>query len=371
MKILKPSAEYTKNNKTTVCFACLTPFHLFLSYLLAKTVYRDDYRILLLSDSHPKLREAFDRLEALDIWHEVMLINDYNQSYPSMRQQLSQIDFKSIDIVHYFSFGAASYNYLLLDYISGNTKIILTHEGIMTYFIQEMCEHCKRKYNLNPIDLNKIGEIWLLDKTLYTGKLNRPLFNIEIKKYLEDPLKYELCNELNFIFNYKYEKNNYRYDLLLFDQCLALAHILTPLQEKQLLASLIKEASKYDLMIKKHPSDSNNKYDDLNITLLEPNDIPWELIYLNQLINDESQANKVYLSYHSGAIINTNILCTNTNNQFILLNKILDAYKGYIEDPQYHNVVTNFLNHFTTLYHHNTLQLNSLSDLKDFLHTSP
>lgn len=360
--------EYRKQflNKYTkvICFSCLTPYHVFVSYILSKTVYKDNYKIIIFSDYH--LKKISENSSKLALWDEIILIEEKNRTINSIKQQLNTIDFKNIDTLHYFSYGS-TFNRILIDSLFKKTKIILTDEGLSTYFIKEVCGFFRYNYKpqKTPIDLNKISEIWLFDKRLYVSNLHKPIKDIEFKKYLDTNLKFELCNELNIIFDYEYKKKDY--DILLFDQCLTLSNITSFTDEKILLTNIIKATKDFNLLVKKHPSDLKDKYLGLDINILEDNGIPWEVIYLNEYVKNNSKIqNKVYISYYSSSLLNTCIIFKNfnSNNYYISLNKLLTHF---INDSSNTILLETYYRNSKKFYKENLYEVESFEILNNIL----
>ncbi|QZY56322.1 hypothetical protein [Crassaminicella profunda] len=347
-----------------ICFSCLTPYHVFVSYILSKTVYKDNYKIILISDHH--LKKVYINSKKLAVWDELILIEEKNKPFHLIQQQFDKIDFTSIHVLHYFSWGSI-FNSILMNAIPNHTKIILTDEGYMTYRPKEASEFFKNKNNLqrNPLDFNTISEIWLFDKRLYISTLNKPLKNIELKKYLDSKLKYELCNELNILFDYQYEKKDY--DIVFFDQCFTLTHKTSYIEEKYLLMNIIKVLKDFKILIKKHPSDSKYKYTGLGVDILEHEGIPWEVIYLNEYINNPSNLqNKIYMTYSSSAMINARTVFKDLNihNHFFSLIKLLHNFLD-ITTPTI--LLEKYYNQFKKSYNENIYEIESFIDLQNIL----
>lgn len=348
----------------TVCFSCLTPYHVFVSYLLSKTIYKNNYKIILFSDHYHK--EIYQRSVGLNLWDKVLLIEEKKRSQDFIRSQLHQIDWKQIDILHYFSWGSI-FQLLLMDAVSDHTKLILTEEGIATYYIKEAVEHWKSKYSPyhDPVNFHKIAEIWLFDTRLYVSELNKPLKNIAFHEYLNEDIKLELCNELNTLFGYTHQVKEW--DILFFDQPLSLAHITSRLEEKNLLTDIVNAAKPVKLLLKKHPTDYADKYAGLDVPILHGDNIPWEIIYLNEYVQKDSPLkNKIYMTYNSSALLNTRILFKDLecSNLFISLNKLLNKFTG---TPQVNALLEKYFQKFKEFYGENYYEVDSLEMLENIL----
>lgn len=348
------------HNKRKVCFSCLNSYHLFISYILSKTVYKHDYKILILSDYLNILKIAHKNIiNRFDIWNEVRLISDTTNA--ARHHQLKKIDFEDLDVLHYFTYGL--YSGLLFDYIKEKTKIILTDEGLMTYLIKESLEARKNK----TIDIERISEIWVLNKNLYVSNFKRTIKNIEIEKHLNDnQFLTVMCKELNEIYNYNHKKINA--NIIFFDQPLTKVHLTTEEKERQIITKIFHQQNYDKFLIKKHPSDFYAKYRRLNLSIIK-NDIgvPWELVLLNEYIHNRSNLyNKIFISYYSAGLINSKILL----NLFKIPCKSIFLYR-FLEKELERTIVRKnfekFLDRFKNLDEKNVHDIKSIEELQDFL----
>ncbi|MFT9495200.1 glycosyltransferase [Anaerosolibacter sp.] len=354
----------TLTEKQRVCFSCLTPYHVFVSYILSKTVYKDHHKTILFSDHY--LNKLSLRSLDLNIWDKVHLIEEKNKPHHFIQQQLHQIENKNIDILHYFSWGSIL-NCIILNYFADHTKVILTDEGVMTYSIKEFYQNWKtvNKIQYDPIDFNRISEIWLFDTQLYISELNKSLKNIEFMSYLNNDLASEICHELNILFDYKHETRDW--DILFFDQPLSLAHILSNAEEKSLLEGILQATKDLKLCIKKHPTDNEGKYAGLDMNFLQGANIPWEIVYLNEYVKNKAQIEKkIYMTYSSAAMLNTRILFKDLhrNSHFIALNKL---FKNVSNEFSEDNTLESFYQKFKCLYSDNFYEIESFEKLNHLL----
>lgn len=309
-------------NEECVCFSCITSLHVFTSYVLSKTVYKDNYKIIMLSNLIKNVVEAYNRIKLSDIWDEVILIDETKPQF-----QLEIINWKKVGALHYYSWGSP-YNSILFDYISDRTKVILTDEGISTYEIKEVAELLNA-----PVDFDRISEIWLYDKRLFMSSMDKPLKDIEFKKYIDSDLKYTFCKELNYIFNYKHKDE--KFDIVFFDQHLYKSGMLSMNQEKYLLLNIMMVLDNLEVIIKKHPTDDIEKYYNYNITnKVYEQDVPYELIHLNNYVYGVKINKSVYMTYASTALVSNIYMFKDVKSKYILLHKLLFGISGNEYDIQ-------------------------------------
>lgn len=319
---------------------------------------------MIFSDHYHK--KIYERSLELNLWDKIILIEEKNRPWNFIQQQLIQIDFKNIDVLHYFSWGSAV-GLSIMNLVSDKTKIILTDEGVGTYYIKERCDDWKKKYlpQRDPIDFNRVSEIWLFDKRLYVSGLNKPLEDIEFKSHLDGDLKFEFRNDLNILFDYEHEKSDW--DILFFDQPLTLANITTYNEERSLLINILKAAKNFNTFIKNHPSDYDNKYAGLGANIFKCSNIPWEIVYLNEYIQNNSDLeNKIYMTYNSSALLNTRIIFKDSDysNHFIGLSKLL---RKFINEPQLDILFQKYYEQFKQFYGSNYYEVESIEELSIIL----
>jgi len=358
------------NNRKRICFACITTCNLFVAYILSKTVYKKDYKILILSDFIKE--DVYSKiLKECSVWDEVILIREANRfpgkCFKDIRLQLKNIDFSNIDILHYFSFPRNSYSFILFDYILEKTQIIMTVYSMATYYIKEYYLSFKRMERYLNVDLDRISEIWIYDKRLYIGKLlERPVKNIEIIKYIEnEKLLKEFCYELNKIFNYTHESMDY--NVIFLDQPLAEKYIDSN-KERQLFSRILEELRNNKVLIKYHPRSSIRKYKDFKVNIIKENNVPWEVILLNEL-NSKNLNNKIFISYFSDTLTTTHIFLNNLN----IPHKVIwlkDIFQDCINIPiglEGDSMSKIFIENFKKIYGKNFYDIKSIDELRKVL----
>ncbi|WP_053956734.1 hypothetical protein [Inediibacterium massiliense] len=330
--------------KKVVCFACFTAPNIFNSYILSKTVYKNDYKVLILSDWNCK--EIYERIiNGNYIWDKVILMKEagakrYDERLLEIKKQLICLNIKNADIVHYFQINQNSYLLTLFDYIPKKTKIIQTVFTASSYYVKEYYLYVKKLLKGRNIKINinydRVSEIWLYDKRLYIDRLlKRPIKEIKIGEYFRNKaLLKEFCYELNMIFGYKYTPM--KYDVLFLDQ--PLRRLLDEKTEKMIFKELLNEFQGMKVTVKNHPRSSlENKYKDFHVKVINENKVPWEVVLLNEIRANNVQ-NKVFVSYFSDTLITTHLFLSKLgiNHYAIRLRKVIDQYsKIPIGDPRF------------------------------------
>ncbi|ORX23124.1 hypothetical protein BVF91_07515 [Thermoanaerobacterium sp. PSU-2] len=354
-----------------IYFSCATSFHIFVSYILAKTLYKDDKNFIFIPNHLSNLVDIYKRLDKIKIWDKVVLIDELSGENMRIENQLIEImtNYK-IDILHYFTWGT-KYSRILFNLVKNKkVKIILTDEGIGTYMIKEAYEEWTKSNIIenNTVDLNRIDEIWLFDPDCYVSKLKKTLRKIEFENIISDPnSSVEMCNELNYIFNYNYKK--FSSDIIFFDQYIGALDEKNVIDEKIFLNLLFEYIREFKLIVKKHPNESFIKYFGFNVEILDDNDVPWELICFNIIINNGYIDNMILISYFSSAVFNTKMLYKKytKNIKIALLSKI---YRNHFNKEIFDNSfsIDEFIKKFKKKFSKSSIVMpETFKDLKEFI----
>lgn len=312
-----------------VGFACVTGYHIFISYILANTLYKNDKKVIFLSNLMNGSNDIYKRLKESNVFEEVFFIEENHvesrfKNYRYMRETFKRIDYKGIEILHVFTWGII-YSSYLSNRISKSTKIILTEDGLGTYFLAEEPLNIKDKVKnilfKDNLNFKEISEIYLFNKKLYSGvdKYRSFLRDIDIKHYFNDEYFIEKTRcELNFIFDLD-NKVKLNMSTIFFDQ-----NISSILDKEKFLELFCKDINSKDIQVKLHHLHGNNHYVKYNFDILDTI-IPWEVIYLN---NNKKQL--TYITYYSSAVFNSKVIF-GTNDKIILLFDILDNNKEILQ----------------------------------------
>jgi hypothetical protein len=360
------NSSIEKYNFKKVCFSCITQYHIFVSYILSKTVYKHDYKILFISDVNDFAEEVYKRISNLNVWDDVILIKEKYGLNKKMEYHINNQYLHDIDILHYFSWGSPI-NFEMIENVNiKNTKIYLTDEGIMTYLINEIINKDIINFNLkySPIDFNKISEVWLFDRDLFCSNIKMKIRNIEFHKYLNNDIIHIFCSELNYIFDYKYK--DLKYNTIFFDQGLSRVGLLEEKQEDYVLKNVVNIFKNNNLLIKKHPSDKVDKYKNIiDYKYIYADNVPWEVLYLNMIINHNAK-NVNLVTYSSTADLSSIYIFKNyKNSKFILLYHILEEICENINESYY--IMDKFIEKISEKYNVDFILPKSFKELKLYI----
>jgi len=314
-------------NNEIICFACLTEFHLFVSYILSTTIYYQKKKILLICKNF-RLAKYIDSLLELNIWDELIIIDPFDPLEEIISRLIKLSD--SIDILHFFSWGFSPYNKLFVQCISKDKKVILTDEGSASYLPFKWFNSWIDNYDSNrsivgEVDLKKASEIWLFNPLLFRDQKIIPIRKIDLVNF------YKSCNENFHVVEdfkkiFKFDENKlFNYDLIYFRQYYSLRGDLTINADSFIDNQICSILESNNFYIKDHPAYLINPFKQKNDSLFTL-DIPWEAFIVLSKIDNSKKINmpKVYISSSSSAMFNTNAF--GIFGEFIFLNHIFELY---------------------------------------------
>jgi len=294
-------------------FYCSTAFHIFMSVLL-KHKYFENKRVVLYIVSPLNIKEY--NLQALyDLGFENVLFVSNEETIIKEQYAFEQVFFYTLFCHN-------------VNYLKGlqKRKLALVYEGITTFQLKNWGASDR----LKRIDIeNDIDEIWLPNTKLFVDKeylYKCKEFDIAILDGNKEKLL-RLCNDMNRVFMYTPCEINGK--VVFMDRYLTTyLNVCSGAEHERMLVQNIYYGSGETLVIKKHPYDTcyEVKYKNLeDVTVLEEN-VPWELIYLNNIIRHQEFKVSKYIIYNSFAPANLALLFKDNNFSCICIEPILDKY---------------------------------------------
>lgn len=329
-----------------VGFYCVTLFHIFLSVLLRQKYFADSDAVIYIVTPLGRRDANRDALLNCGFCDVVFLENEMDEKGKSYK----------FENVMFYSLYCACHNYLKsLDH----EKLVLVYEGITSYQLN----HWSAGDSSKRFDLHEdIDEFWFPDVELLLDKEYLPKckeFSISINQMTQMEL-FEICKCLNAVFDYEYRP--LKHHVLFMDRYLAkYSSFVRDVETEEFLTQAIYYGAGGNITIKKHPYDQNYamKYRGLDNVHVIEDDVPWELIYLNHVLEnmrkkdiyqigdvqkgDVAETEKdIYLIYNSFAPANLALLFGNYAFKCICVEPILDKYSD-IERTYLNSDITNLI----------------------------
>jgi hypothetical protein len=306
-------------------------FQVFVVLFMIKTEYEnsDKKKVLILLDHVQSLMIIKDNLINSKLFDEVVIIHTENASFTEIENQLDQLEYSENVIFHLMGkeyVGFSIYNRLPI-----SAKVILTCETIVSnidikYSVNEFYK--KEWFHGSEFDFSKIDEIWSWDSRLTLTNYGLPEKQLDIVNVLKNiSFRKSFLELLKYIFNIN--SNSHDTDgLIYFDTYLLTANnMVSEGVERVLLCEICNSLKEFGLKIKRHPGDRNvEKYNNLNTPIFANSYVPWEVLRLLELENDNQNEQYVYLTYGSTALFHERWLFNNYDSHLIFLDRILNQY---------------------------------------------
>ena len=296
-----------------VGFYCATAFQIFLSVLIRYKYFRDKPAVMYIV-SPLEIKEY--NLQALSElgFQEILSVS---------KEEEKKDNDHSFEYVFFFTIFCAN-----AEYLKGlkKEKLVLAYEGITTYQLKNW----SMSDNLKRFDIEtEIDEIWLPNLTLLLDKEYLPKckeFNVAVVNDNNKEVQV-ICDKLNEVFNYT--PCEITGSVIFMDRYLTKYLDVCPgVEYERMLVQNIYYGAEETPLIKRHPYDTyyETKYKNLENIKSIDNQVPWELIYLNNRIRKGNFPVKKYIIYNSFAPVNLTLLFCDNGFECVCVQPILDRY---------------------------------------------
>jgi len=288
-------------NKEIIIYDAATSYMLMVSCITAQLYRKDYHNILFLSTNIIKNTASIQqKLLESKIFDKVILLKDNKDfDFSTLKQYLSKKPFA----YHMASYGS-HYAGMLFNYcVENKIPIILNEEGMATYTLYDSYKSFHNKFTnsyLPKIDLDKISEIWVFNKSFYQSKCIEKVKEISFVEYISNKQNLEeLITSLNLIFDYKYKKLKNK--TIFFNQNLYDYGVVSKDEHISFLLNISKILNN-NVEFKLHPAERKELYKDSSLNISDyPINLPWELVLLNALLHDDLDS-MVFISIASTSL---------------------------------------------------------------------
>lgn len=316
-------------------YICKTPFQIITSIMLHKNDFAGEKADVVICSTMRDYMKVIKNMQALNIFDNVysasfdivnsaitMSMGVLNPGYFLKKSGFCQSGYSRIFTHGMFGdFDNAVFHY------NKDAEIMLFDEGYSSYMYSRV------------EDFNRFSKghkfFYKLSKLLY----GRKYINESAKKiYLYKPelcvnkLPFEVCrisidytrmNEfvqiISSIFEIDNIVNEYDSDYIFFEECFGLD--FSKNGDMEIIGTIADIVGKDKMMVKLHPRDKTNRFENEGIKTNITVGVPWEALALNM-----HNTNKTLITFSSGSVISCKFLC-NDNSKTILLYKLFpDTY---------------------------------------------
>lgn len=360
--------------KKIVCI-CNTYYQLIFALQLRKTVYPDDFFVLLLSNHSNDSEKIYKELKSIKCFDKICYVEskdiDYTRSFNTfagMRYVAKKLENLSIDIAdELLIYNISKFSALVFSFLyKQNPKLVINRfeEGVLSYNtvlykqipltpffrINQVLFHFRiffQRYDL----LSKLNSFYCFFPTIYQGKLSTkqvPLINND-----EETQKL-----ITTIFNIKQCKQRY-YEKYIFFTSVYDFEGGEAVGELELVRKIADVVGKDNLLVKMHPRDTRTVYVDEGFHIDTNSSVPFEALLFAYDFSD-----MVLLTATSGAVLSASLMLENPPETYYMyplckLDGNLTAQKTVeqIDDVLSHNFMRDKLK-----------QIHVCNDVRDIVH---
>lgn len=301
---------------------CNTYYQLIFALQLRKTVYADDFFVLLLSNHSNDSEKIYAGLKSINCFNEICYVEskdiDYTQSlnpFDGVSYVVKKIENLSIDIVdELLIYNISKFSSLVLSVLyKQNPKLVIHRfeEGVLSYntvshkqipltkflHINQALYHfrvCFQRYDL----LSKVNSFYCFFPAIYQGKLSTKQVPL-IKNDEETP------KLITTIFNIKQCKQRYCEKYIYFTSVYDFEGGES-IRELELVRKVADVVGKENLLIKMHPRDTRTIYEDEGFHIDTNSSVPFEALLFAYDFSD-----KILLTATSGAVLSASLMHEN------------------------------------------------------------
>ena len=311
-----------------------THSQLIIAIRFRQSLWKDKIVDVLATDQSSGLKEASERVKALNIFDDVFFVENKSICAPgeSINDFIkkSKIVFNGVDeilagsvyneIVYY---NADVYTYgIFATIIKKNPDLVCNRyeEGILSYEDSVYLHNSRLKHvdNLRKI----LGKKRLEDATRGFYCCEPKLYNgvLEAIKIPSLSDMTEMTKMLGYIYNVDLDQLKIREKYIFFASVYDFEGG-EPVGELDLILKIADIVGKENLIVKKHPRDERTVFEEKGIPVYKKSSVPWEAIQFNGAFND-----KVFLTINSSAVLSGYTMANSTAKTYFMY-KLCD-YSG-------------------------------------------
>ena len=319
-------------------FYCTTVFQIFLSVLIKRKYFGLDKCIMYLCSRFDS--ENYNVQSMIDYGFEDVVFVGQNETAEDVTDFFEKLLFFSISCED-------------PQFVNGLQKkeLILVYEGITSFQLRQWSDsYSDLKFDLD----NDIDRIWLPSIELLTDKEFIPkvfLFDTSFDDYSQNDLK-DICYMLNDFL--RFSPIGFVETAVFMDRYLSQLSngAFISLATERVLTQMIYYSIGEYALIKRHPNDLfyESKYNCISEARVLSENVPWELLYLNAIIEGDDFSVNKYVIYNSFAPANLALLFGNNAYRCICVEPIVERYASFDKSFLNLNKTKEILTRFSQVY---------------------
>lgn len=285
--------------KKTVVFRVRTNSNIFFAAIIGELYFKDHRRILL--TSWPVDGKYESRILNSGLFDQVVRLREVDRSIFKIEQCVDEFLEKNPCIDTYFlQLAEDPHGYLLACRLQDKAKICLYPDGSACINFRKKIERDLGKsafrwttelrefYRKYPIDLGIIDETWLPNQDIPREGIPAAVRIIEFGKIFQG--NQYVVEKLNVMFNF-HGSSALTADAFYFDDALAMFNWMEVTARRRILEELFRNLPGKKVMVKAHPGVDTAfeifSFSGIEVEIYDQSDMPWELMYLNILLQEE------------------------------------------------------------------------------------
>jgi len=319
-----------------IVFICNTAYQLFTVVQLRMSEYSQDNVDIIMSDQFSSSRTIADNMIKSGLFGQVLYVENKKQTFSSrlketlhdiklisqLRRKLGKIDELCFSNISVFTILFTRF------YQCKTPDISIFEDGFVTY--SKAFENMDRATVFSRVllpkgILGKTSRLWLFSPELLDWQKD----NITVSKIAPiDKRDNKIVATLNSIFGYDSDGDKYDKKFLFMEESFFADKY--PVNDEEIVKGIAEIVGEENLMVKLHPRNSENRFAPLGIKTNTTFGTPWELIALNQDLQ-----NCTLISISSSSILQPYLLFGTPMHCYALLNTLEERpgnMKGVLGD---------------------------------------
>lgn len=343
--------------KKDVVFLCYSRYVLYVAFCLKNLLHNNDSCTLIISDVIVNENGIIEHIKNLGFWDRVIEFKENGIEPEQVMYHVKQfIENEKIDIFYTANIlRCASHSFV--HFLKSDTEVNMFDEGIISLDLMEgymfFKPKVKRVGNIE-FDFNRISKFYVFFPKITKRFENVEIVSIDIARLLHQNT-IQFIEDLNQLFHYKYVIKNR--EIMFIDSDMASQKSITQEYENHCIDNIMRLVSAKHCIVKLKPSISQKmidvKYGKYNLKFLDEGNVPFEVVYLNAIMNHDLP--KLIIALPTTAIWNINLINQEMGIQNIDIISLAAIMHPYFYAPGNGEDMINKLQKYQTCFDKNYL----------------
>ena len=296
--------------KKNIVFLCYSRYVLFVAYCLKVLLHKNDVCTLIISDVINNENGIIEHIKKLGFWDRVIEFNENGIKIDQIVDNVKQfIESEEIDIFYTANIlRCASHSFV--HFLKANTEVNMFDEGIISLDLlggYNFFETKVKRVGNIEFDFSRISKFYVFFPSITKKFGDVQVESINIARLLHQNIE-RFIEQLNELFDYHYVIKNKK--IMFIDSDMASQGSITQEYENHCIDNIMKIVSVNQCIVKLKPSISQKmfemKYSKYNLKFFNEGNVPFEVVYLNAMINNDLP--ELIIALPTTAIWNINLI---------------------------------------------------------------